>query len=71
MVLPPDQISMEERIQELSRLSDTGACGFEDLFADGDGSRSFVIVTFCAARDDSAEARSHIPVGQSRRNSGA
>jgi segregation and condensation protein A len=49
MVLPPDQISMEERIQQLlSRLSDTEACGFEDLFADGDGSRSFVIVTFLA-----------------------
>jgi segregation and condensation protein A len=49
MVLPPDQMSMEERIQQLlSRLSDTEACGFEDLFADGDGSRSFVIVTFLA-----------------------
>jgi segregation and condensation protein A len=49
MVLPPDQISMEERIEQLfSRLSETEACGFEDLFADGDGSRSFVIVTFLA-----------------------
>ncbi|HEY5619216.1 MAG TPA: segregation/condensation protein A [Vicinamibacterales bacterium] len=49
MVLPPDQISMEDRIQQLlSRLSETDACGFEDLFADGDGSRSFVIVTFLA-----------------------
>ena len=49
MVLPPDQMSMEERIQQLlSRLSDTEACGFEDLFADGNGSRSFVIVTFLA-----------------------
>jgi len=49
MVLPPDQISMEDRIEQmLSRLSDTDACGFEDLFADGDGSRSFVIVTFLA-----------------------
>ena len=49
MVLPPDQISMEERIQQLlSRLSDTEACGFEDLFGDGNGSRSFVIVTFLA-----------------------
>jgi segregation and condensation protein A len=49
MVLPPDQISMEDRIQQLlARLSETEACGFEDLFADGDGSRSFVIVTFLA-----------------------
>jgi segregation and condensation protein A len=49
MVLPPDQISMEERIEHLlSRLSETDACAFEDLFADGDGSRSFVIVTFLA-----------------------
>ena len=49
MVLPPDQISMEVRIQQLlARLSETEACGFEDLFADGDGSRSFVIVTFLA-----------------------
>jgi len=40
---------MEERIQQLlSRLSDTEACGFEDLFGDGNGSRSFVIVTFLA-----------------------
>jgi segregation and condensation protein A len=49
MVLPPDQMSMEDRIQQvLSRLSETEACGFEDLFADGDGSRAFVIVTFLA-----------------------
>jgi segregation and condensation protein A len=49
MVLPPDQISIEDRIQQLlSRLSETDACGFEDLFADGDGSRPFMIVTFLA-----------------------
>ena len=49
MVLPPDQISMEDRMhQMLGRLSDTEACGFEDLFTDGDGSRTFVIVTFLA-----------------------
>src|SRR5688572_28106554 len=49
MVLPPDQISIEDRIQQLlARLSETEACGFEDLFADGDGSRSFMIVTFLA-----------------------
>ncbi len=49
MVLPPDQISIEDRIQQLlARLSETEACGFEDLFADGDGSRPFMIVTFLA-----------------------
>jgi segregation and condensation protein A len=49
MVLPPDQISIEDRItQLLARLSETEACGFEDLFADGDGSRSFMVVTFLA-----------------------
>ena len=49
MVLPPNQISMEDRIQQLTgRLSETEACGFEDLFMDGDGSRSFMIVTFLA-----------------------
>jgi segregation and condensation protein A len=49
MVLPPEQISIEDRIQQLlNRLSETEACGFEDLFADGDGSRPFMIVTFLA-----------------------
>jgi len=47
MVLPPEQISIEDRIQQLlSRLSETEACGFEELFEDGDGSRAFMIVTF-------------------------
>ena len=32
----------------LSRLSETEACGFEELFEDGDGSRAFLIVTFLA-----------------------
>jgi len=49
MVLPPDQISIEDRIRQmLARLSETDACGFEDLFTDGDGSRPFLIVTFLA-----------------------
>jgi segregation and condensation protein A len=49
MVLPPDQISIEDRMHQLlARLSETEACGFEDLFADGDGSRAFMIVTFLA-----------------------
>jgi segregation and condensation protein A len=49
MILPPEKISIEDRIQQLlGRLSETEACGFEDLFEDGDGSRSFMIVTFLA-----------------------
>ena len=49
MVLPPEQLSIEQRIEQLlGRLSETEACGFEDLFADGDGSRPFMIVTFLA-----------------------
>jgi segregation and condensation protein A len=49
MVLPPEQISIEDRIgQLLELLSETDACGFEDLFSDGDGSRPFMIVTFLA-----------------------
>ena len=49
MVLPPDQISIEDRMHQLlERLSESEACGFEDLFTDGDGSRPFMIVTFLA-----------------------
>lgn len=47
--LPPEKLSIEERIgQLLGRLSETDACGFEELFADSDGSRPFMIVTFLA-----------------------
>jgi segregation and condensation protein A len=49
VVLPPDQISIEARMEQLlQRLSETDACGFEDLFSDGNGERSFLIVTFLA-----------------------
>lgn len=49
MVIPPEQISIEDRIHQLlARLSETEACGFEDLFSGGDGSRAFMIVTFLA-----------------------
>ena len=49
VVLPPSQISIEDRIKQvMERLSETEACGFEDLFSDGDGSRPFLIVTFLA-----------------------
>jgi segregation and condensation protein A len=48
MVIPPEQISIELRmLQLLARLSETEACGFEDLFADMQ-SRAGMIVTFLA-----------------------
>ena len=48
VVLPPEQIPIETRIEQLlARLSETEACGFEDLFADVQD-RSGLIVTFLA-----------------------
>jgi len=48
VLLPPEQVSVEARIEQLlARLSDTDACGFEDLFAD-DETRGGMIVTFLA-----------------------
>ncbi len=48
MVLPAAQIPIEERIDQLlARLSDTTACGFDDLFADV-ADRPGLIVTFLA-----------------------
>ena len=46
--LPPEQIPIEERIEQLlARLSETEACGFEELFADVQ-TRAGMIVTFLA-----------------------
>jgi segregation and condensation protein A len=46
--LPPEQVSIETRIEQLlERLSETEACGFEDLFQDA-ASRGDMIVTFLA-----------------------
>jgi segregation and condensation protein A len=48
VVLPPEQLPVEVRIDQLlARLSETEACGFEDLFADVHD-RSGLIVTFLA-----------------------
>ncbi len=48
MYLPSEQIPIEDRIEQLlSRLSETEACGFEDLFSDVQ-SRAGMIVTFLA-----------------------
>ncbi len=46
VVLPPEQMSIEERIEQLlERLSETEAVGFEELFADAN-TRGALIVTF-------------------------
>ena len=48
MPLPGERMSIEVRIEQLlSRLSETQACGFEDLFADAH-SRPHAITTFLA-----------------------
>ena len=48
VLLPPEQMPVEVRIEQLlARLSETEACGFEDLFADVDD-RGGLIVTFLA-----------------------
>src|SRR4029079_18083706 len=45
---PPEQIPVETRIEQLlARLSETEACGFEELFADAQD-RAGLIVTFLA-----------------------
>ncbi len=48
MLLPPEHVSIETRIEQLlERLSETEACGFEDLFEDV-ATRPDMIVTFLA-----------------------
>src|SRR3954463_5948808 len=48
VLLPPEQIPVETRIEQLlARMSETEAMGFDDLFADVDD-RSGLIVTFLA-----------------------
>jgi segregation and condensation protein A len=48
VLVPPEQISVETRIDQLlARLSETEACGFEDLFSDAHD-RAALIVTFLA-----------------------
>jgi segregation and condensation protein A len=48
VLLPPEQMPVEVRIEQLlTRLSETEACGFEDLFADVHD-RQGLIVTFLA-----------------------
>jgi segregation and condensation protein A len=48
VLLPPEQIPIEVRIEQLmARLSETEACGFEELFSDVQ-TRAGMIVTFLA-----------------------
>jgi segregation and condensation protein A len=48
VALPPDEVPIEVRIEQLlERLSETEACGFEDLF-ERDATRGDMIVTFLA-----------------------
>jgi segregation and condensation protein A len=48
VMLPPEQMPIEVRIEQLlARLSETEACGFEELFADVED-RGGLIVTFLA-----------------------
>src|SRR3954447_2818262 len=48
VLLPPEQMPVEVRIEQLlDRLSETDACGFEELFADVND-RGGLIVTFLA-----------------------
>jgi len=48
VVVPAEQLSIEVRIEQLlARLSETEACGFEELFGDT-ASRADLIVTFLA-----------------------
>jgi segregation and condensation protein A len=48
VALPPEQIPIETRIDQLlARLSETEACGFEDLFGDV-SDRTGLVVTFLA-----------------------
>jgi segregation and condensation protein A len=48
VILPSEQMSVEARMEQLlARLSETEACGFEELFADAHD-RSGLIVTFLA-----------------------
>ena len=48
MVLPPAEVPVEVRIEQLlAMMSETEACGFEDLFLKDD-TRGAMIVTFLA-----------------------
>ena len=65
--LPAEQMPIEDRIEQLmARLSETEACGFEDLFADVQTPRRADRHVPGAARDDPPEAGARLPAGVSR-----
>ena len=67
VVLPAEQIPIETRIEQLlARLSETEACGFEDLFDDVSSQGRPDRDVPRAARDDPAEARAGLPGGDVR-----
>src|SRR3954462_3600664 len=46
MLLPPEEIPVEARIEQLlSRLSETEACGFDDLFGDIEDRRGLIVTS--------------------------
>src|SRR5262245_36276936 len=46
VLLPPEQVSVETRIEQLlERLSETAACGFDDLFADADARAAWLVTS--------------------------
>ena len=62
-----EQLSIEDRIEQLlARLSETDACGFEDLFADVQTRARHDRDVPRAARDDPPEAGARVPAGQLR-----
>ena len=62
MYLPGEQMPIEDRIEQLlARLSETEACGFEDLFADMQSRAGHDRHVPGDAGDDPAEARARVP----------
>ena len=63
--LPGEQMPIEDRIEQLmARLSETEACGFEDLFADVQTRAGHHRHVPGDARDDPSEADARLPVGR-------
>ena len=68
VVLPAEEIPIELRIDQLlERLSETEACGFEDLFDDVAGAHRHDRDVPGDARDDSPEADPRVPDRRRRR----
>ncbi len=70
VALPPELISIETRIEQLlERLSETEACGFEDLFAADRHARRHDHDVSGDAGDDPPQADSRVPAGRRGRDS--